>query len=170
MEDKKIDRRVAKTRMHMIQTTLELLRKNSFSKISVSDICEEAMISRSTFYTHFEDKFALLDACMEQIAQQLLHDLVVEQRNGQIGYRRQGVALHPAEHPGNQHAHHRAGKELADFCCLLGRDIRFQLPRILRKDGAEIIEHIVLQAVLSVVGQGVTVEHFVFQEIGFQCC
>lgn len=75
MEDKKIDRRVAKTRMHMIQTTLELLRKNSFSKISVSDICEEAMISRSTFYTHFEDKFALLDACMQQIGQELLHDI-----------------------------------------------------------------------------------------------
>lgn len=74
MEDKKIDRRIAKTRMHMIQTTLELLRNNSFSKISVSDICEEAMISRSTFYTHFEDKFALLDACMEQIEQKLLHD------------------------------------------------------------------------------------------------
>ena len=74
MEDKKTDRRVVKTRMHMIQTTLELLRKNSFSKISVSDICEEAMISRSTFYTHFEDKFALLDACMEQIGQKLLHD------------------------------------------------------------------------------------------------
>lgn len=61
-------------------------------------------------------------------------------------------------------------KELANFCCLLGRDIHFQLPRILRKDGAEIIEHILLQAVLSVVGQGVAVEHFVFQEIGFQCC
>lgn len=74
MEDKKTDRRVAKTRMHMIQTTLELLRNNSFSKISVSDICEEAMISRSTFYTHFEDKFALLDACMKQIEQKLLHD------------------------------------------------------------------------------------------------
>ena len=43
MEDKKTDRRVVKTRMHMIQTTLELLRNNSFSKISVSDICEEAM-------------------------------------------------------------------------------------------------------------------------------
>lgn len=74
MEDKKTDRRVAKTRMHVIQTTLELLRKNSFSKISVRDICEEAMISRSTFYAHFEDKFALLDACMEYIGQKLLHD------------------------------------------------------------------------------------------------
>lgn len=38
----------------------ELLLKEPFSKITVNEISDKALIHRSTFYTHFDDKFDLL--------------------------------------------------------------------------------------------------------------
>ncbi len=35
--------------------------KMRFSKITVDQICEKAMVHRSTFYKHFDDKFRLLE-------------------------------------------------------------------------------------------------------------
>lgn len=39
----------------------DLLTKESFSKITINEIADEAMIHRSTFYTHFNDKYDLLN-------------------------------------------------------------------------------------------------------------
>ena len=39
----------------------ELLSKEPFSKITVNEISDQALIHRSTFYTHFDDKFDLLN-------------------------------------------------------------------------------------------------------------
>lgn len=39
----------------------ELLDQKPFSKITVNDITAQALMHRSTFYTHFTDKFDLLD-------------------------------------------------------------------------------------------------------------
>jgi len=71
METKKLDRRVAKTRTLLINTMLELLRSKSFAKITVNDICDAAMVSRSTFYTHFEDKYFLLNTAIDEIIERL---------------------------------------------------------------------------------------------------
>jgi AcrR family transcriptional regulator len=42
-----------------------LLETQSFKKISVNDICQSALISRSAFYLHFVDKYDLLRYCVE---------------------------------------------------------------------------------------------------------
>jgi AcrR family transcriptional regulator len=42
-----------------------MLENQNFKKITVNDICQHAMISRSAFYLHFEDKYSLLSYCME---------------------------------------------------------------------------------------------------------
>ncbi|MFV0396231.1 MAG: TetR family transcriptional regulator [Coprobacillaceae bacterium] len=39
----------------------ELLQKQPFSKISVTDICKECGVSRKSFYYHFKDKHDLVD-------------------------------------------------------------------------------------------------------------
>ena len=38
----------------------------SFAKMTVADICRRAEINRGTFYLHYEDKYALLDALIDE--------------------------------------------------------------------------------------------------------
>lgn len=58
------DIRITKTHMALSTTLMELLEKKSFQKITVNDICQRAMVSRSTFYLHFEDKYQLMLFCL----------------------------------------------------------------------------------------------------------
>lgn len=74
MAEKKQDVRVTKTQRSISEALLALLRDRSFSKITINDICEEAMVSRSTFYSHFEDKYRLLKFCMEELQSRLFRD------------------------------------------------------------------------------------------------
>ena len=53
------DRRVRRTRKLLWEALLTLLEEHSLEQISVADICEEAQLNRTTFYKHFENKYAL---------------------------------------------------------------------------------------------------------------
>jgi AcrR family transcriptional regulator len=56
------DPRIRRTRK-LLQGALDtLLRSKSFEEISVQDITEVATVNRATFYDHYTDKFALLEA------------------------------------------------------------------------------------------------------------
>lgn len=56
----KIDLRIVKTKKNIYSTFEELMKEHAFEEIKVSDICNLAMINRSTFYAHYEDKYELL--------------------------------------------------------------------------------------------------------------
>lgn len=64
---KKKDLRIQRTQKAIIDTFYELLDEKSFNNITVIDICDRALINRGTFYTHFEDKYQLLDKCIYDI-------------------------------------------------------------------------------------------------------
>lgn len=51
-----MDRRVARTRRTLQHALLALMLKKGYDAITVEDICAEADIGRSTFYTHFTGK------------------------------------------------------------------------------------------------------------------
>jgi AcrR family transcriptional regulator len=51
----KIDLRVVKTRENIKNTFSELLLEKDFSSIAVQNICDRALIGRSTFYDHYCD-------------------------------------------------------------------------------------------------------------------
>lgn len=59
MKEKK-DLRIIKTQKNIYNALTNLLKKKSFESIKVSDICTEALINRSTFYDHYNDKYELL--------------------------------------------------------------------------------------------------------------
>lgn len=59
MKQKK-DLRIIKTQNLLYNTLTELLRIHPFEEIKVSDICNKALINRSTFYSHYTDKYELL--------------------------------------------------------------------------------------------------------------
>lgn len=58
--------KVLQTKRILAGQLMQLLEHKSFKKITVNDICQSAMVSRSTFYLHFEDKYQLFRYCMEQ--------------------------------------------------------------------------------------------------------
>jgi AcrR family transcriptional regulator len=63
-EPPKIDPRVRRTRQMLFQAFQDLLAEKTFDLISVQDIAERSTLNRATFYDHFADKFALLEAMM----------------------------------------------------------------------------------------------------------
>ena len=46
--------------MQIYNALTNLLKVKTFENIKVSDICQEALINRSTFYDHYTDKYELL--------------------------------------------------------------------------------------------------------------
>ena len=57
-----LDPRVRRTRQMLQDALGRLLTKQEFEKISVQDIAEASTVNRATFYAHYPDKFALLEA------------------------------------------------------------------------------------------------------------
>ena len=66
MEAGKIDRRRRYTLSVIREAFFALLAEVGFTKMTVADICRRADINRGTFYLHYEDKFALLDALIDE--------------------------------------------------------------------------------------------------------
>ncbi len=60
----KTDLRIQRTQKAIVDAFYDLLDERSFNAITVIDICNRALINRGTFYTHFDDKYALLDKCI----------------------------------------------------------------------------------------------------------
>lgn len=57
---KKKDLRVLKTYKALFAAMSKLLNSRNFNHITIIDLCKEALISRTTFYSHFIDKYDLL--------------------------------------------------------------------------------------------------------------
>jgi|UPI0006911CFA AcrR family transcriptional regulator len=56
------DPRIRRTRQALQVALRDLMQQKSFEEISVQDITDLADVNRATFYDHYNDKFALLDA------------------------------------------------------------------------------------------------------------
>lgn len=67
LNNKKEDLRVRRTYKLLSQALMSLLLEKSFEEIFVTDICDRAMVHRTTFYKHFEDKYHLLDFCVKEL-------------------------------------------------------------------------------------------------------
>ncbi len=73
--EKKEDLRVVKTRNLLYSTLIKLLEEKSFEEIKVSDICEQALINRSTFYSHYADKYELFSSYVDDLKKSLTSEL-----------------------------------------------------------------------------------------------
>jgi AcrR family transcriptional regulator len=68
------DLRVRRTHKLLWEALMAELSEQAFEEITVKDICERAMVHRTTFYKHYEDKYALLEQGMRQMYAELLAD------------------------------------------------------------------------------------------------
>ncbi|MDQ0971398.1 AcrR family transcriptional regulator [Neobacillus niacini] len=78
MQDTKVDPRIIRTRRLLMDAFLKLTIKKDFKDITIKDITDEATVNRATFYSHFQDKYDLIDAgitedILENIVEKLSH-------------------------------------------------------------------------------------------------
>ncbi|REB05569.1 TetR/AcrR family transcriptional regulator [Sporosarcina sp. BI001-red] len=86
MVEKKIDRRILRTRQKIKETFAQLMEEKGFEAMTVRDLTERADINRGTFYLHYLDKYDLLEKSedelfedMEKIADEVWGNLSLNQ-------------------------------------------------------------------------------------------
>ncbi len=65
------DRRIQRTRQALQQAFKEAAQEKGFAATTVQDITDRANVNRGTFYLHFTDKYALMDATIREDLQHL---------------------------------------------------------------------------------------------------
>ena len=65
--NKKLDRRINRSRKVLKDAFISLLEQKCLEEISVTDIVHLADLNRSTFYAHFQDKEALMTCIMDEL-------------------------------------------------------------------------------------------------------
>ena len=119
-DEMKKDRRAVYTEMVIREAFLQLVKSKPIQKITVSDICALAEISRPTFYLHYEDIYALVDEIGENmLASAKLKDITEVSMDN------------PDElHQVTLHLIHVIEKNLQIYkICVLERGIATQLPK-----------------------------------------
>ena len=74
------DNRRANTKKAIQEAMVALLKIESFDDITTIKIAKEAGISRSSFYTHYKDKFELIDSCQQTLFNQV--EYIFEKHEG----------------------------------------------------------------------------------------
>ncbi|MEK3850480.1 TetR family transcriptional regulator [Paenibacillus sp. FSL R7-0340] len=54
--------------MAIERALIELLQQHDFKDITIKKICDQSLIGRSTFYSHYLDKYDLLEKIVKQYA------------------------------------------------------------------------------------------------------
>ncbi|MGE7948828.1 TetR/AcrR family transcriptional regulator [Lysinibacillus sp. NPDC093688] len=72
--EKQLDLRIRRTHKLLWAALFELMTqpKQKYSAITINQICDRAMVHRTTFYQHFEDKNALLEFGLKQTQEEAL--------------------------------------------------------------------------------------------------
>ncbi|SFD75793.1 DNA-binding transcriptional regulator, AcrR family [Paenibacillus catalpae] len=66
------DRRILRTKQSIKKSFLELFTEKDFEQITINEIAERANVNRGTIYLHYEDKYDLLDKCIEDHVNELI--------------------------------------------------------------------------------------------------
>src|ERR1700752_285264 len=76
------DPRMSGTRQLLQGALRTRMQNKSFDEISVQDITDAATVNRATFYDHYTDKFALLDAMIAGGFHELLYERQLRYQTG----------------------------------------------------------------------------------------
>lgn len=67
MEEKKVDRRIAKTKKAIYRAFAQLLSEKNINDITIKDIADRADINRKTFYNYYDGIYELTDEIENKI-------------------------------------------------------------------------------------------------------
>lgn len=67
----KLDLRIQKTYLSLHNAFTELLEEKKFEEFTVNELCERAMIRRTTFYKHFADKYEYFTFYLKEVCEDI---------------------------------------------------------------------------------------------------
>ena len=70
-----MDLRIVKTKSLIKNAFLELRKKKPIEKITVKELCQNAQINKSTFYSHYNDIFDLSDTLENEVVDNILSNV-----------------------------------------------------------------------------------------------
>lgn len=70
-----MDIRIEKTKTAITNTFLELRSKKPLEKITIKELCEQAKINKSTFYSHYKDIYDLSDQLETEVVTSVLQSM-----------------------------------------------------------------------------------------------
>lgn len=73
--EKKEDLRITKTKKLLYEALIKEMESKAFEDIKVSDLCNVGMINRSTFYSHYNDKYDLFVDLLNTLKKELYDKL-----------------------------------------------------------------------------------------------
>ena len=85
MKEKK-DLRIQKTYKLLAEALIKLLQEKPFVEIRLNEICEEALVHKTTFYHHFTDKYDLLKYTITLIQKEMLTKLDTSSEDNLLDY------------------------------------------------------------------------------------
>lgn len=72
----KEDKRILKTKQLIKNTFSKLLDEKEFEKITISEIANNAMISKGTFYYHYEDKYDFVQKLIDEMIEEYKEHMI----------------------------------------------------------------------------------------------
>lgn len=79
--EKKTDLRIVKTYTALTNAFMELIKEKKIEDITVNELCERAIIRRTTFYKHFADKYEFINFLIRRIQQENINVLDILEPN-----------------------------------------------------------------------------------------
>lgn len=76
------DTRKDRTRIQLRDAMIQLLHEKSFDQISTTELVKIAKVSRSSFYTHYQDKYDMIEAYQRRLFETIQY--VFEKNNGNL--------------------------------------------------------------------------------------
>ena len=76
--NKTLDLRVQKTHTALLKALYDLLCEKSFDQITVTELCDRALVRKATFYKHFGDKTELFSYMIREMQQRALEEKKVQ--------------------------------------------------------------------------------------------
>ena len=67
--EEKMDLRIRKTYLALHNAVMELLAEKRFEELTVNELCDRAMIRRTTFYKHFADKYEYFTFYIKEVVE-----------------------------------------------------------------------------------------------------
>lgn len=81
-----MDKRILKTKKALKESLIDLLKKKNFDSVKITEICENALVSRNTFYNYYADKYALLAECFGDYEEIFLEEFDERQKKNNPGH------------------------------------------------------------------------------------